>query len=75
MEPCLMCLSACYWAKIRKVVYAIEKDAVSDHNYEGHHDLHKINAEYHRPIEMIHVKELETEAISIVMAWEKNRGK
>ncbi|MCF7834131.1 MAG: nucleoside deaminase [Candidatus Pacebacteria bacterium] len=72
MEPCLMCFSACYWAKITKIVYAVGKDKLSKQHYEGLHSIENINTENNRQIEIIHIKELENEALSLIQDWEKN---
>ena len=71
MEPCLMCFSACYWAKIRKVVYAVGKNKLSKQHYEGLHSIEEINLKNSRQIEIIHMKELEDEALLIIKNWEK----
>ncbi len=75
MEPCLMCFSASYWAKIRKVVYAIGKDKLSKQHNEGLHSLEEINSKNNIQIEIVHIKELENSALSIVQDWEENLKK
>jgi tRNA(Arg) A34 adenosine deaminase TadA len=35
IEPCIMCLNACYWAKIKHIVYILGKDQLSARDYEG----------------------------------------
>ena len=72
MEPCLMCFSACYWAKIKKVVYAVGKDKLSKQHYEGLHSLKEINSKNNRQIEIVQIKELEDKALTIIQNWEKN---
>lgn len=71
MEPCLMCFSASYWAKIKKIVYAVGKDKLSKQHYEGLHSLEEINSKNNRKIEIVHIKELEDDALSIIKEWEK----
>jgi tRNA(Arg) A34 adenosine deaminase TadA len=73
MEPCLMCFSASYWAKIKKIVYAVGKDKLSKQHYEGLHSLEEINLKNNRQIEIVHVKELESEGLSIIKEWEDNK--
>ncbi len=73
MEPCLMCFSACYWAKIKKVVYAIGKDKLSKQHYEGLHSLEEINSKNNKQIEIIHIRELENEALFVVKDWEDSK--
>jgi len=72
MEPCLMCFSASYWAKIKKVVYAVGKDKLSKQHYEGLHSLEEINSKNNRKIEIVHIGELENDALSIIKNWENN---
>jgi tRNA(Arg) A34 adenosine deaminase TadA len=71
MEPCLMCFSAFYWAKVGKVIYAIGKEKLSKQHYEGSHYLIDINAKNNRQIQIIHIKDLEAEALSVVQEWEQ----
>ena len=73
MEPCLMCFSACYWAKIKKIVYAVSKEKLSKQHYEGLHSLEEINSKNNKQIEIIHIKELENEALEIIKDWEDKK--
>ena len=75
LEPCLMCFSACYWAGVSKIIYACAKDKVSKQHYEGLHDLVVIDRKNNRHIEIVHVPELEEEALKVVNDWEHNRHK
>jgi len=72
LEPCLMCLCASSWSSIKKVVYACGRDKVSKQHYEGGHDLQEINQNFRNPIEVIHMKELENEALGIIQEWEES---
>lgn len=71
MEPCLMCFSACYWAKIRKIVYAVGKDKLNKQHYEGLYSLSEINSKNNKKIEIIHDNSLEEEALLVIRNWEK----
>ena len=71
MEPCLMCFSASYWSNIEKVIYAISKDKLSKQYYEGPHNLNEFNLKNGRQIEIVHIKDLEDEALTVVQSWEK----
>lgn len=73
MEPCLMCFSACYWAKIKKIVYAVSKEKLSKQHYEGLHSLEEINSRNNKQIEITHLEELEQEALEIINNWEKSK--
>ena len=74
MEPCLMCFSAAYWAKIIKVVYALGKNRLSKQHYDGLHNLEKINSLNNRQIEIVHTKDLEDEALTVTQDWEQARS-
>jgi tRNA(Arg) A34 adenosine deaminase TadA len=71
MEPCLMCFSASYWAKIKKVVYACGKNKISKEYYEGLDNLEEINSKNNRKIEIIHIADLENDALYLVKDWEQ----
>ena len=73
MEPCLMCFSASYWAKVKKITYAIGKDKLLKQHYEGLYPLTEINLKNNRQIDIIHDKLLENEALSIVKDWENSK--
>lgn len=73
LEPCLMCFSASYWAGVSRIVYACSKDKVSKQHYEGLHNLEELNQKNNRPIELVHLSELEGEALAIIENWEKGR--
>jgi len=71
MEPCLMCFSACYWAKIDRIFYAVSKNKFSKQHYEGLYPLEKINQKNNRQIEIFHIDDFEDEAITAVLYWEQ----
>ena len=75
MEPCLMCLSVAYWAGIKKIVFACSKKVVSCEYFESNEDNIKIINNFHKKIELIHIKELQNKALKIVTKWEKKRKK
>jgi tRNA(Arg) A34 adenosine deaminase TadA len=71
MQPCLMCLGASTWSAISKIVFACSKEKVSADYYEGRYQSSAINSELARPIELVHLVELEGESLVIVREWEK----
>ena len=71
LEPCLMCLAASYWAYIPRIVFACRREKVSSQHYEGKHDIKSINAAFLRPIELVHIPELEKEALRVIQNWEE----
>lgn len=72
MEPCLMCFSACYWAKIDKVYYACSKDRLPLEHFEGSNSLVDINKGNNKKIELVHVKELEDSAFKVIEGWQSS---
>ena len=70
MQPCLMCLGASMWSSISKIVYACPKDKVSVEYYGGHYVPETINADLTRPVEIVHIPELEDESLKVVREWE-----
>lgn len=75
LEPCLMCFSATYWAYIPRVVYACRKKNVSKMHYEGSQNLDIINKKNNRKIELVHIQELEKEALRVIEDWEESLKK
>ncbi len=70
MEPCLMCLGASMWSSISRIVFACKKEKVSSAYYGGEYKLSKINSELNSSIELVHLVELEEEALAVVRDWE-----
>lgn len=73
LEPCLMCFAASTWATIPKIVYACSRSRVSKLHYEGNHNLKSINKNSRNSIKLVHLKELEKEALQVIENWEKNQ--
>ena len=70
MQPCLMCFSASMWAAIPKIVFAARKEKVSVEYYAGDYLISDINSQFIKPIELIHIAELEQESLTVVRDWE-----
>jgi tRNA(adenine34) deaminase len=70
MEPCLMCLTTAYWAGIRRIIYAIPKSKLKPEYYESSLSTSDINNKLLERIELIHLAELEDQALSIVRECE-----
>ncbi len=75
LEPCIMCLSACHWAKISTIVYACSKEHVSLKNFEGTNKLEEINKLNKPPIILVHEVFFQEQALEIFNNWELNRKK
>lgn len=70
MEPCLMCLAACTWASIPKVVYAIGRPSLDPIHSEGDHDTALINQAMRKPVELVHIEKLEPLGLEVIHNWE-----
>ena len=75
MEPCLMCYSACYWARIPRVVFACSKDNLHSMHYEKGVDSKKVYdmVLQHWSIKIEHDIEQEARALNIIQSWEESR--
>ena len=71
LESCLMCLGVAYWAGIRRIVYAAPKSKVSGDYYEIPKDTSELIKTFNEKIELIHIEELEKEALDVIRSWEK----
>jgi tRNA(Arg) A34 adenosine deaminase TadA len=70
MEPCLMCLSRAYWAGVRKIFFAIKKEAVPYRAcYESNHNHYGLLEKFNEKIELVHIQELESLALKPVNKW------
>jgi len=74
LESCLMCIGVAYWAGIRRIVYAVPKSKVSGDYYETHEDTHNLLDTFNEKIKLVHIKELEKEALGVIRSWEKKTG-
>ncbi len=72
LEPCVMCLTASFWAYIPKIVFACSRNKVSANYYEGNNNIFELNKTNRRQIELVHFKELENEALKVITEWEQN---
>lgn len=70
MAPCPMCMSACTWASIPTIWFAIGREKLDPQHFEGEHDSTMINMNYRKPIQLVHYEPLEASALRIVTDWE-----
>lgn len=73
LQCCVMCFSVANWAGISRIVSASKKtsDMVSKLYYEGTTDVHELNKQNTRQIELVYVPEFENESLEIVGKWEE----
>jgi len=71
IQSCLMCFGVAFWAGIDKIVYAVPKSKVSSFYFETGEDTSFLLDKLNRKIEMMHVPELEEEALAIIRKWEE----
>lgn len=73
-EPCPMCLSAIYWARIDKIYYANTRKDAADIHFDDEFIYKEINTSVdRRTIPMIQI--MHKEAIKIFKEWEKKEDK
>ena len=63
----------CFYVEhIDRVVFAWPKESVASEYYGGKHDPASINTEFTKPIELVHMTELEEDSLAVVREWEKS---
>jgi tRNA(Arg) A34 adenosine deaminase TadA len=73
-EPCPMCLSAIYWARISKVYFANSKTDAANIQFDDDFIYQEIPKKHeHRKIEMVQL--LRDEAIKVFNVWESKVDK
>ena len=72
METCAMCLNACMWSGISKIVFALPKNNLSNLYYGGNYSTEEVNKTFLKPIEIIQIKELQEKSMEVVKKWENN---
>ena len=73
-EPCPMCLSAIYWARIEKVFYANTRDDAASINFDDKEIYDEIGKDISdRKIKMIHISD--TNAYNTFENWKNNCDK
>lgn len=73
LQPCLMCFSVANWAGISRVVYGCKKteDMVSKGYYEGKTDIHEVNKQNNKQIELVYIPDFEKDVLELVEKWEE----
>jgi guanine deaminase len=73
-EPCPMCLSAIYWARIKKIYYANTRKDAAEISFDDEHIYNEISIpNIKKKIPMI--QHSRDEAIKVFKAWEKKTDK
>lgn len=72
MQPCSMCLSACMWASVSKIIFACPQDKVAKEYYGGTYNSQDINNKFNHPLEIIQIQALEEDSIRVVKQWEES---
>jgi len=75
LQPCLMCFSVANWSGISKIVYGCKKskEMITKHYYEGSTDIHTVNKNNTRKIELVYMADFEKESLDVVQVWEDQR--
>ncbi|MBS1551122.1 MAG: nucleoside deaminase [Bacteroidetes bacterium] len=73
-EPCPMCLSAIYWARIESIYFANSREDAAELNFDDEFLYREINKENHnRKIPMVQM--LRDEAIKVFNDWKHKEDK
>jgi len=73
-EPCPMCLSAIYWARIDKIYFANSREDAAELDFDDEFLYREINKENHnRKIPMVQM--LREEAIKVFNDWKHKKDK
>ncbi len=73
-EPCPMCLSAIYWARIERIYFANSREDAAELNFDDEFLYREINKENHnRKIPMVQM--LRDEAIKVFNDWKHKEDK
>lgn len=73
-EPCPMCLSAIYWARIKKIYYANTRQDAADIQFDDdfiYQEVPKAIEDRKIPMEQV----LRTEALDVFKEWQKKSDK
>lgn len=73
-EPCPMCLSAAYWARVDKIHFACTRQDAARHNFDDefiYHEIPKEHADRKLPITQLS----RDEAYQVFLEWDKKTDK
>jgi len=75
IEPCLMCLCACYWSKVKRIVYVLGRDKLEVASYEGNINNKEIITKLNSYISLEHTPEFEERMLDLMGIWEDRQKK
>ncbi|PNT89781.1 nucleoside deaminase [Coxiella burnetii] len=73
-EPCPMCLGACYWARIDKIIFSLTKKDAENIGFKDAYYYEQIR----KPLsqrDLVMVQCLREEALPLFEAWDKKKDK
>lgn len=70
LEPCIMCFSSCFWARIPRIVYACRKEFAHYQYYEGTVSLETLNKGWRSAKELILLTDFEANVAEMIREWE-----
>ncbi|MEY4669560.1 MAG: hypothetical protein RL518_2259 [Pseudomonadota bacterium] len=71
LEPCMMCLAACAWAGVQRVVFACSRTAVNNSYYETNASAIELSRILTIPIEVMPDLSKQDDVITLIRQWEK----
>jgi guanine deaminase len=69
LEPCLMCLHSSYWAGIRSIVYACQREKVGTFCYEGTLAASQVVQSLHEAVKLTFEGEYEQQMVMLHQEW------
>lgn len=74
-EPCLMCLSACSFSNIKRVVYVLGKENIDKENYEGNFKNKEVTMKFSKFLEIVQHSEYEEKMKTMMEIWQERQRK
>lgn len=71
LEPCMMCLAACAWAGVRRVVFGCSRQSVHPALYETSLTSRSVSALLLQPIEVTSDLSIQAPVVKLIRRWQR----